>query len=202
MAEVVPLVIVQQPANARVPFGGSVTFSVVVTGTPPLSYQWRFNGTNLPGATGTNLALANLQVANAGAYSVVVSNAVGVAASQPAYLDVGYVAVTGNGELLSGTAYTFVGSLNLEMRTAFENGSLFYTLDGSAPTFLSACYSAAWTLTRNAALRVVTCSADFTRSDEAPAISITIIPVYSLSATTPGGGVIFDQIPSMGDPGT
>ena len=46
----------------------------VASGTAPLSYQWRFNGTNLSGATSSALALSNVQTNNSGSYAVVVSN--------------------------------------------------------------------------------------------------------------------------------
>ena len=40
--------ITTQPTNQIVTVGNNVTFSVVVSGTGPFSYQWQFNGTNLP----------------------------------------------------------------------------------------------------------------------------------------------------------
>ena len=69
--------------------GGSTVFAVVVSGTPPLAYQWRFNGTNLPADwTNATLLLTNLQVAHSGAYSVTASNLGGSASSAPAELTV------------------------------------------------------------------------------------------------------------------
>ncbi len=50
--------------------------SVSATGTG-LTYQWQFNGTNIPGATSSTLNLANLTATNAGAYRVVVSSSSG-----------------------------------------------------------------------------------------------------------------------------
>ena len=43
----------------------------------PFPAQWRLNGTNLPGATSAGLELKNVRFEQAGAYSVVVSNAFG-----------------------------------------------------------------------------------------------------------------------------
>jgi hypothetical protein len=48
-----------QPTNTVVSPGTSVTFSVVANGTAPLSYQWRRNGVNVPGATNSFLTIAN-----------------------------------------------------------------------------------------------------------------------------------------------
>ncbi len=78
--------ITTQPLGQTVAAGGSVTFSVVAAGTPPLSYQWRKDGVDLPGATGPSLALASVTTADAGVYTVVVSNAAGSITSSSATL--------------------------------------------------------------------------------------------------------------------
>ncbi|KAF0181134.1 MAG: Uncharacterized protein FD161_440 [Limisphaerales bacterium] len=64
------------------------TFSVVATGTAPLLYQWRFNGSALPGATNPAFNLANVTRVHNGLYSVVVTNTVGTAISSNALLRV------------------------------------------------------------------------------------------------------------------
>jgi len=48
-----------------------------VNGTPPFSYQWQLNGTNLVGATNSSLVLSNFQYGNAGRYSLVVHSPAG-----------------------------------------------------------------------------------------------------------------------------
>ena len=50
-------------------------------GTPPLSYQWFFNGTNLPEPTAASLIVSNALLANGGGYSALVTNAYGWATS-------------------------------------------------------------------------------------------------------------------------
>ena len=55
-------VILAQPTNQTVIVGDVAAFSVVADGTPPLSYQWNFNGTNIVGATNTFLTLTNVQL--------------------------------------------------------------------------------------------------------------------------------------------
>src|SRR5262245_44261407 len=78
--------ITQQPAN-RMPYVGSTTnFSVIATGSPPPTYQWRFNGTDLPGKTNATLSLTGVKFTNAGPYSVMVSNGGGGVLSQTAWL--------------------------------------------------------------------------------------------------------------------
>ena len=73
-----------QVANA----GATVSFSVTATGTSQLSYQWLFNGANIPGATSQTLTLDFVSSTEAGAYSVVVGNAYGSVVSAPAQLTV------------------------------------------------------------------------------------------------------------------
>jgi alpha-tubulin suppressor-like RCC1 family protein len=68
------LILTTSPTNQSVPATGNVTFNVSAIGTQPISYQWQFNGTNIPNATNTSLGLSGLQAPNAGNYSAVVSN--------------------------------------------------------------------------------------------------------------------------------
>jgi uncharacterized protein YjbI with pentapeptide repeats len=81
-------VITTQPTNQTVGVGGTASFNVTASGTPPLSYQWRFGGTNLSGATNTTLNLTNVQVSQAGNYTVLVTNLYGSILSSNAVLTV------------------------------------------------------------------------------------------------------------------
>lgn len=77
-----PPAITGQPQNQLVTITSNATFAVTATGTPPLRYQWFFNGTNsIAGATNSVLTIPNVQDVHAGAYSVVVSNVVSVTSS-------------------------------------------------------------------------------------------------------------------------
>src|SRR6266446_1300014 len=84
----VPPSITMQPVSLTVTRGNNATFSVTATGDPPLSYQWRFGGNNLSGATSTSYAVTGAQAANAGNYDVVVSNNSGSVTSAVATLTV------------------------------------------------------------------------------------------------------------------
>jgi hypothetical protein len=79
-------VITAQPQSRSAVLGSNVTFSVTVSGTEPFSYVWRLNGTNLPSASSSNLVLTNVQLNQAGTYSVYVFNAAGSALSLDATL--------------------------------------------------------------------------------------------------------------------
>ena len=75
-----------QPRSQTVPAGTDVTFAVVATGSDLLSYRWRFNGVDIPGATAATLDLTNVQPGNDGSYSVHVTNFAGTATSAGAAL--------------------------------------------------------------------------------------------------------------------
>jgi len=81
-------VITVQPANQTVARGSTATLAVTATGAT--SYQWRFNGADISGATSSTLQVANVQPANTGYYMVVAKNATGWVPSQMAYLFIDY----------------------------------------------------------------------------------------------------------------
>jgi len=85
------------PKTQMVCAGYPATFSVMVGGANPMSYQWRFNGEELAGATQSAYTLPNVQPEHGGIYSVVASNLFGTATSSNALLNVGTVAVGGTG---------------------------------------------------------------------------------------------------------
>jgi len=67
-----PRITQQPPASLTVCVGQSVTLRVTATGTG-LRYQWRRNGTPIPGATQSSYTIAAVQPADSGIYDVVVS---------------------------------------------------------------------------------------------------------------------------------
>ena len=103
--------------NRSAPYGGRVYWRVEAVGAFPLHYQWRFNGTDLPGATNAVLALDNLQRDQSGAYSVAVSNALGTSISPEAMLDVPPISI------LSPPAN----------QTPFRGGSATFTVTAVSP---------------------------------------------------------------------
>src|SRR2546427_694071 len=78
-----------QPANQSVTAGQTATFTVAATGTAPLSYQWRKNGTAVAGATSSTYAMPSTTSSDNGSkFSVVVSNRAGSVTSTAATLTV------------------------------------------------------------------------------------------------------------------
>jgi hypothetical protein len=82
----VPPTITSQPQSLMVFEGQTATFSVVASGTPSLRYQWRRNGDPVPAGTEPTLVLTDVQLGQAGDYSVEVSNAGGSVLSSNAVL--------------------------------------------------------------------------------------------------------------------
>lgn len=69
--------ITSEPKSQTVVEGGTVTFTASATGSPPLTYQWAFNGVPIPSQTNSTLSLANVGFDKAGTYTLTVSNEVG-----------------------------------------------------------------------------------------------------------------------------
>jgi uncharacterized repeat protein (TIGR03803 family) len=83
--------ITTQPANIFLDAPAKVTFTVGASGTGPLSYQWLFEGTPIPGANSSSLKLSTSQCAQPslwGYYSVIVSDATGSVTSRAAELKI------------------------------------------------------------------------------------------------------------------
>jgi hypothetical protein len=148
-----------QPSSQSVSVGANVAFTADVSGTRPLSFQWRFNGTNLDGATGSPLSFTNVQLAAAGTYDVLVGNPAGFAASAPATLMVHWppprfvsIALRPNGQAQMVLAGSVGQSCILETSTnlaswstlavlTFTNGQVPFP-DTNAPAFTRRFYRA------------------------------------------------------------
>jgi alpha-tubulin suppressor-like RCC1 family protein len=71
-----------QPANQFPTNGGTIWLHARAVGVQPMSYQWMFNGTNIPGATDADLTITNAQENDAGQYSALASNNLGSVSSR------------------------------------------------------------------------------------------------------------------------
>lgn len=114
-----PPQITSQPAPTTVQEGNPASLTIVATGTDPLSYQWRKDGTDIASATLATLQFAPVQLVDQGSYSCLVTNSAGSIASDEVALTVtekpagGCAAVTvpsmptrfnGDGVVLTGLA--------------------------------------------------------------------------------------------------
>jgi hypothetical protein len=139
LVENIPLSVIRQPsitqqpaASTSVAAGGSVNLQVASMGLSPISYQWTFFGTNLPGSTNYFLSLSPIQPAQQGDYQVIVSNPYGSVTSTVAHVTIVLPpAITGqsaNTNVLAGSSFslfvTASGSPTLAYRWTFENSTI------------------------------------------------------------------------------
>ena len=116
--------ITTQPANQTVTPGQTATFSVVATGTAPLSYQWQKNGANISGATSSSYTTPATTTSDSGStFVVVVSNSAGTATSNAATLTVSPVPV----------APTITTQPANQTVTAGQTGAFSVVASGTAP---------------------------------------------------------------------
>jgi hypothetical protein len=92
----VPPTITNAPQPQVIVMGANVLFQVGASGSSPLTFQWQYNGTDLPGATNGFLSLTNIQMVQGGNYIAQAKNSVGTAAAAAA-LSVCAVAPVTNG---------------------------------------------------------------------------------------------------------
>ncbi len=79
-------VITTAPKSQAVGLGGGLVLSVAATGTGPFTYQWRFDGTPIAGATSATYIVASATAATAGSYTVAVTSNGGTTISAPAVI--------------------------------------------------------------------------------------------------------------------
>ena len=84
----VPTQVVAHPRSATVFDGDDVQLSVVATGIPPITYQWRFGGEAIEGANDDTLTLSAISLDQTGDYDVVITGGQGDATSNAATLTV------------------------------------------------------------------------------------------------------------------
>jgi hypothetical protein len=177
------------PTNYTALLGLGVNFTATPRGSEPNHYTWYLGGNSLTN-TGPMLSIGNVNAQADGVYTCVVSNAVGVSTSAPAVLKVRSVVVRINGEPVHSLFRTSNLPVTVEMQTAYERGTIFYTLDGSTPNFESQQYHGSFVVNRTVRLRAIAYRADFLDSGESEPVDILIPPLRSLSASTDGGGSI------------
>jgi hypothetical protein len=144
------------------------------------------------GATDSAIKFLGAALSDAGNYDVVCSNTYGTTVSSNAALQVlpfGAPSISVNGQVAVGTVQA-ASPATVTISGGFTNGIIFYTLDGSTPTTSSPVYSGPITLTSNATVQAMSLSADFSQTSTAPAVTILLIPVYSLQTTVNGNGTV------------
>jgi pectate lyase len=198
-----------QPQDQTVSPGGSAQFNVVAGGSEPLNYQWYFNtNTLIPGANDSTLTLTNVQLANAGTYSVIVSNTANSIASAYAVLTINtnpvapsFTSQPASQVVLSGgtASFTAVAAGTAPINYLWKkNGTPISNATSSTLTLTNVQASSAGNYTVTASNNVGTAT-----SDPAVLTVTASLPVpnsaYNLTGfarTTTGGGIIPETDPA------
>ena len=119
--------ITTQPSASAVSVGSAVSFTVVASGTSPLTYDWKKDGTSISGATNATYTIASAATSDAGSYTVIVSNSAGSVTSTAASLTV------------TATSTTAPRLSNLSVRTALTANQIVivgFTMSGGSKRVL------------------------------------------------------------------
>ncbi len=191
--------ILEAPHNLTVAPGGTASFTVSASGSPPLAYQWRFNDADIAGATDSAYSRGNVQAADAGVYKVVVSNPFGSITTLGAALTVGSTNNPGAGLALappSASLSTQDPSSNAFALAVGTYNGLFSDTNGAAPAS-SGSFSAkvtrggAYTATLTLGARSYRASGAFnaqTRSATASLSRGALLPPLALALRLDFGG--------------
>jgi hypothetical protein len=116
-----PATIVIPPQTFVVRPNTNVTFSVTAVGPGPISYQWRYQGADIPGATSRTLLLTNVQFGQAGDYEVEVMNP--------------HATVTASGSLIVLVAPTITHQPQSVVALVGDNVTFMIKAEGTMPMF-------------------------------------------------------------------
>ena len=176
-------VITTNPVPQSVVQGGAANFSVAAIGLQPLSYQWRFNGTNISGATTNPYSLANAQLAHAGNYSVLITNSAGSVTSSPVALAVTFAA--------TGTVVTLAG-WDVSGQTSFGVSPLVPSTNAPVVTVVGLTRGSGVSTPSGAAARAWG-GTGFTDSTAAAAVTANHFATFALAAI-PGYAVSYSAV--------
>ena len=101
---------------------------------------------------------------------------------------VGTPLVQVNGQFVPGGSVTVGDSAEVRLRTTFPNGRIYYTLNGDAPDQTSNPYSTPFVVTDSVVVRAIAYNSDSSESVEGDPVEIIVLPDYTLTVTTAGGG--------------
>ena len=179
-------VIEVQPMGATKLAGTAYSLSVIASASQPATYQWYQNGTAVSGATSSTLAFASLIPANAGSYTVTITNSLGAVTSNAATLVVQYVPIItaqpAGANVSAGSPVTLAVTVDALPAATYQwkkNGVAISNATGSSYTIASA----AATDTGNYTVTVTNLAGNVTSS-------IAAVNVLSSSLAVTGSSVV------------
>jgi endonuclease/exonuclease/phosphatase family metal-dependent hydrolase len=189
-ASVNPPLITSAPQSQTVQLSSNATFTVSVSGAAPLGYQWRFGGNAIAGATSTNLTLTNVLFAEAGSYSVVVTNAGGSATGGPVALTVvdtippAISACASDRILAAGTnCQAVLPDLSGQVIAADASGAVTVTQNPPPGTALGVGMTSVTFTARDSSSNAALCTATVTVADLAPPMVLACATTVTLGST-------------------
>jgi PKD repeat protein len=181
--------ITNQPAGQIVTVGSNVTFTVGAAGNPPLRYFWKF-GTNNIGSNSATLSVPNVQLTNAGSYSVIITDYVGTVNSvvtssvaQLTVLSAGFAATPTSGVAPLSVTFTniSVGQTGVS-RWDFGNGTLSTNALSFVRTYAAAgTYTVSLTVTNTGVTSSKTNTAYITVSSSPPTANFSATPTNGVA---------------------
>lgn len=196
--------VTRQPSNVTAIVGSSATLTVTFTGTPAPTFQWLKNGVALTGATSATLVLNNVTAADAGSYSITLTNSLGATTSAAATLTVNAApaapafttppvaqTITAGGDVTLSVVVSGVPTPSLQW---LRNG---FGIDGATDatltlTFVQAADAGAYAVTASNSVGTITSAAAvLTVNPAASAPVFTAAPVSQLVGT--GSTVVFSS---------
>ncbi len=189
-------VIIEEPKSLIALKGQKANFNVKTVGTEDLSYQWYKNDIPIDGEKHLRLQLENVEESDEGRYSVRVQNIFGQTFSSQADLQVpaSDTIILTNGKF-SKKETIAVNKIEIKIKSNIEESEIFYTLDGSKPSFTSIPYTRPFDLNISATIRAIAYSKDFTKSAESKTTKVKILKTYTLSFENSGGGSVLIDSP-------
>lgn len=125
-----------QPISQTAVQGGTLELTVGAGGSGPLTYQWRFNGNEIQGATGARLTIQDLDWTRTGGYSVVMSGSQGSTTSSVAAVSIaesfrapvglradGAIPTPGEGILVPGSFWIWQGDETYHLGRLHNDGN-------------------------------------------------------------------------------
>ncbi|MDA7676750.1 leucine-rich repeat protein, partial [bacterium] len=183
------------PAKIIVREKSAVILSVKTSGALPKNWQWYFDGAPISGQTKDYLRISNIRSQDEGTYSVSISNELGKQESKKCYvrvLDINAPKIFADGKEVVGSVVKG-DKAEITLSTSFEGGAIFYTLDGSEPSFETTLYDGPFTVSKTTGIRAVAYKGDFSDLAEADPVFINIVPNYSLNVSVQGQGTVVKE---------
>ena len=125
-----PVIITTQPVSQIAPEGGPATFSVAVSGTPLIQYQWFFDGNLISGETNNTLTIPDCYPTNGGVYQVTISNPASTTNSTAVNLSVLADVIPPNLTAIAASATQIVVTFSEPVDTATADTAANYSVSG------------------------------------------------------------------------